>query len=86
MTNIQGSVKEVVLPLRILEHLCSLGQWLVSSFAPRFLDIIAFFFVHIKRLFQIVRKQQCSLKEKKLSSFAHSDRKCLFHQHICQTC
>lgn len=55
MTNIQGSVKEVVLPLRILEHLCSLGQWLVSSFAPRFLDIIVFF-VHVKRLFQHCEK------------------------------
>jgi hypothetical protein len=45
-----------VLPLRILEHLCSLGQWLVSSFAPIFLDIIVFSFVHIKRLLQHCEK------------------------------
>jgi hypothetical protein len=56
MTSIQGSVKEVVLPLRILEHLCSLGQWLVSSFAPIFLDIIVFSFVHSKRLLQHCEK------------------------------
>ena len=52
MTNIQGSVKEVVLPLRILEHLCSLDQWLFSSLVLRFFDVIVFLLIHIKCLFQ----------------------------------